>query len=91
MKDISKAVTEKSKIEYLAVIPFPPGDNVGKYPLDMIVAFSDELGLNHVLVHADEVIYSKINMIMWINKSKSDKIVPILGRSYTLLVYLKIL
>jgi len=35
MKDTSKAVTQKSKIEYLPVIPFPPNDNVVKYYLDM--------------------------------------------------------
>ena len=91
MKDTSKAVREKSKIEYLPVIPFPPDDNVVKYYLDMIAALSDELGLNHVYVHADEVINSKINMIMWLNKLKYDKILLILGGFHTLLVYRKIL
>lgn len=91
MKDTSKAVTEKSKIQYLPGIPFPTEDNVIKYYLDMIVALPDKLGLNHVFVHTDEATNSKIAMIMWLHKSKYDKIVPILGGFHTLLVYLKIL
>ena len=53
MKGTSKEVTEKSKIEYVPVSPFLPDDNVVKYYLDMIVAFSDKLRLNHVFLHAD--------------------------------------
>jgi len=74
MKDTSKAVTQKSKIEYLPVIPFPPNDNVVKYYLDMTL-------LLVLLGH----------MIMWLNKTKYDKIVPILGGFHALLVYLKIM
>ena len=51
-----------------------------KYYLDMVVALSNELGLNHVFVHAVEAINDKINVIVWLNKSKHDKIVPILYR-----------
>ena len=48
MKDTSDSITEKSKIEYLPVIPFPPEDNIVKYYLDMINDLMEELGLNHV-------------------------------------------
>ena len=48
----------------------------------MVVALSDELGLNHVFVHAVEAINDKINVIVWLNKSKHDKIVPILYRRW---------
>ena len=91
MTDTSKAVTENSKVEYVLLTLFPPDKNVVKYYLDMIVAFSDELGLNHVIVHGDVAINSKINMIMWLNKLMYNKILPIIGGFHTLLVYLKIL
>ena len=45
MKDTSKAVTEKSKIEYLPMILSPPHNNVVKFYLDMIVTLFDNLDL----------------------------------------------
>ena len=91
MKDTSTNTPEKANLEYLPVIPFRPDDNIVKYYLDMINELAEELGLEHVFVHADEAIHSKINMIMWLEKEKYEKIVPILGGFHTLLVYLKIL
>ena len=48
MKDTSATNTEKCKLEYLPVIPFPPGENIVKYYLDMIVDLAEELELNHL-------------------------------------------
>ena len=36
MKDTSRKNTVKCKLGYLPVIPFPPGDNIAKYFLDMM-------------------------------------------------------
>ena len=58
MKDTSETNTEKCKLEYLPVIPFPPGENIVKYYLDMIVDLAEELELNHVFDNADEAINS---------------------------------
>ena len=91
MKDTSAINTNKCKLEYLPVIPFPPSDNIVKYYMDMIIELAEVLELGHVFVHADEAINSKINMIIWMHQSKYDKIVPLLGGFHTLLVYLKIL
>ena len=91
MKDTSRKNTVKGKLEYLPVIPFPPGDNIVKYYLDMIKDLAEELGLDHIFVHADQAINSKINMILWMHKYKYNKIIPLLGGFHTVLVYLKIL
>lgn len=88
---MSKAVTENSKIQYLLGIPFAPDENVVKYYFDMVVTLSDKLGLNHAVVHANEAINSKINIIMWLNKSMLHKILPIPSGFHTLLIYLNIL
>lgn len=87
---ISKAVTENSKVQYLLGIPFAPDEIVVKYYFDMVVTLSDKLGLNHAVVHADEAINSKINIIMWLNKCMLHKILLILGGFHTLLIYLNI-
>ena len=91
MKDTSRKDTVKCKLEYLPVIPFPPGDNIVKYYLDMIKDLAEELGLDHIFVHADEAINSKINVILWMHKCKYNKVIPLLGSFHTSLVYLKIL
>ena len=91
MKDTSRKNTVKCKLEYLLVIPFPPGDNIVKYYVDVIKDLAKELGLDHTFVHADEAISSKINMILWMHKYKYNKTIPLLGGFHTLLVYLKIL
>ena len=91
MKDTSRKNMVKCKLEYLPVIPFPPGDNIVKYYLDMIKDFAEKLGLDHIFVHADEGIDSKINMILWMSKYKYNKIIPLLGDFHTLLAYLKTL
>ena len=42
MKDISRKNTVKCKLEYLPVIPFPSGDNIVKYYLNMIKDLAEE-------------------------------------------------
>ena len=64
MTDIAASDTIKCKLEYIPVIPFRPDDNVIKWYMDMMVEISDELGINHLFVHADEAIYSKVITIM---------------------------
>ena len=49
---------------------FSPGDNFLKYFLDMIKDLAKELGLHHVSLHADELINSTINMILWMHRYK---------------------
>ena len=91
MKDKSRKNALKCKLEYLPLIPFPPGDNIVKYYLHMTKDLAEELRLDHIFVHAEETINSKIKMILWTHKYKYNKIIPLLGGFHTLLVYLKIL
>ena len=88
MKDTASAETMKCKLEY---IPFPPTDNIVKWYTDMIIQLAEDLEINHVFVHTDEAIHSKMLMIMWLHERKYDKILPLIGAFHTLLVYLKVL
>ena len=91
MKDTSVVKTSKCLLEYLPVVPLPPKDNVIKWYLDMILQMAEDLEIEHIFVHADEAVISKIYMIMWLHEQKYDKLVPLLGGFHLLLVYLKIL
>ena len=91
MKDTFSKNTLKCKLEYLPVIPFPPGDNIVKYFLGMIKELPEELGVDHVFAHADELMGSKINTILWIHKYKYNRKILLLGGFHILLVYLKTL
>ena len=51
MKGTSRKNTVKCKLEYLPVIPFPSGDNIVKYCLDISKDLAEELGLDHIFVH----------------------------------------
>ena len=57
----------------------------------MIKDLAEELGLDHIFLHADEAINSENNMILWMHKYKYNKIIPLLGGFHTLLAFLKIL
>ena len=91
MKETASANTVKCKLEYLPVTPFPPKDNVVKWYMDMILQLAEDLEINHVFVHSDEAIHSKMMMISWLNEGKYDKLLPLIGGFHTLLVFLKIL
>ena len=54
----NKCCTNKCKLEYLPVVPFPPKDNVILWYMDAILQMVDDLAINHVFVHADEAINS---------------------------------
>ena len=69
----------------------PPDGNVVKWYLDMIIQMTEDLEIDHIFVHADEAINSKMWMIIWLYEKKYDKIIPLIGGFHTLLVYLKIL
>ena len=84
MKDTSSMETIKCKLEDLSVVPFPPSDNIVKWYMDM------DLELNHVFVHDDEAINSKIHMTMWLHQGRYEKMIPLIGGFHTLLVHLKI-
>ena len=43
MKDTTSIGTTKCKLEYLPVVPFPPGDNIVKWYMDMIVQLAEDL------------------------------------------------
>ena len=91
MKDTASAETIKCKLEYFPVVPFPPSDNIVKWYMDMIIQLAADLEIDHVFVHADEAIHSKMLMIIWLHEGKYDKLIPLIGGFHTLLVYLKIL
>lgn len=90
MKSVTDCSTTKCKLEYLPVVPLPPGDSVIKWYMDMIVQIADDLDIQYIFAHADEAINSKMLMISWLNQERYDKIIPILG-FHTILVNLKIL
>ena len=50
-----------------------------------------QLDLKCLFLHADEVVYSKLMMIKWLNEGLYDKIFQLWGDFHTLLVKLKIL
>ena len=91
MKTVTNCTTTKCKLEYLPVVPLPPGDNVIKWYMDMIVQIADDLELDHIFAHADEAINSKMLIISWLNQERYDKIIPLMGGFHTILVNLKIL
>ena len=91
MKRVTNCSTTKCKLEYLPVVPLPPGDNVIKWYMDMIVQMADDLELNYIFAHADEAINSKMLMISWLSQERYDKIIPLMGGFHTILVNLKIL
>ena len=91
MKQVTETNTEKCFLEYLPVVPLPPGDNVCKWYLDLLVKMIDDLEADCIFLHADEAVYSKVMMIKWLHDDNYNKIIPLLGGFHTLLVKLKIL
>ena len=66
MKHTASTETMKCKLEYIPVVRFPPIDNIVKWYTDMIIQLAEDLEINHVFVHTDEAIHSK--MIMWLHE-----------------------
>ena len=54
--------------------------------MDNIVQIIEEIGTEENFVHADEIIYSKIVMIMWLYNDKYENVIPLIGGFHTLLV-----
>ena len=46
MKGVTDCTTTKCKLEYLPVVTLPPGYNVVKWYMGMIVQIADDLELN---------------------------------------------
>ena len=59
--------------------------------MDNIVQIMEEMGTEEIFVHADEVIYSIIIMIMWLYNGNYENFITLIGGFHTLLVSLKIL
>ena len=91
MKDTTSAETMKCKLEYIPLVPFPPTDNIVKWYMAMIIQLAEDLKINHMFVHTDEAIHSKMLMIMWLHERKYEKILPLIGGFHAFLVYLKVL
>ncbi|KAG1670390.1 Estrogen-related receptor gamma [Nymphon striatum] len=91
MKSVTDSTTTRCKLEYLPVIPLPPHDNVVKWYMDMILKMLDQLEIDHIFLHADEAIDSKVLIIQWLNQGKYDQIITFLGGFHTIMVNLKIL
>ena len=85
-KETSHAETVKCKLEYFPVVPLPPHDNIVKWYMDNIVQIIEEIGTEENFVPADETIYSKIVMIMWLYNDKYENVIPLIGGLHTLLV-----
>lgn len=91
MKSVTNCSTTKCKLEYLPVVPLPPGYNVIKWYMDIIVQMADDLELDYIFAHADEAVNSKMLIIPWLKQERYDKIIPLMGGFHTILVNLKIL
>ncbi len=81
----------KSVTEYLPVIPLPPQDNIIKWYMDIVLKMLDQLEIDHIFLHADEAIDSKVLIIQWLNNGKYDQIITFLGGFNTIMVNSKIL
>ena len=75
----NKCCTNKCKLEYLPVVPFPPKDNVILWYMDAILQMVDDLAINHVFVHADAAINSKMLITSWLHEGKYDNIFTLMG------------
>ena len=64
-KDTSNLMFEKYIVEYLPIVPEPPEYPVCKKVLDDLLDIMKELDLDHIFVHADELVYSKSVHILW--------------------------
>ena len=78
-------------IEYLPVVPLPPGDNICKWYLEKMTEMIDDLQSESNFLHADEAVYCKVMMIEWLDEGKYEKSIPMLGGFHTLLVKLKLI
>ena len=90
MKAVTDCITRRCKLEYLPVIPLPPHDNVVKWYMDMIQKMLDQLEIDHIFLHADQAIHSKVLIIQWLTQGKYDQIITFLGGFHTIMVNLKI-
>ena len=68
MKSVSSVKTHKAILEYLKVVPLPPGDKVCKWYMDNLSKEVRQLDLDCLFLHADEAVYSKLMMIKWLNE-----------------------
>ena len=84
MKTVTNSITTKCKLEYLPVVPLPPGDNVIKWYMDMMMEIAHDLELDYIFAHADEAINSKMLIISWLNQDEYDKIIPLMGGFHTI-------
>ena len=57
----------------------------------MIPEMAEELGVDCIFAHSDEAIYCKMVLIQWLNETKYDKVVNLIGGFHTLMVKLKIM
>ena len=63
-KDTSNLMFDKSIVAYLPMVPEPPEYSVCKKFLDDLLDIMNELDLDHIFAHADELVYSKYAYIM---------------------------
>ena len=61
------------------------------YNIQVATRIVIDLDIDHIFVHADQAIYSKMVMMMWLDQKKYEKLVPLIGGFHTLLVFLKII
>ena len=91
MKSVSSVKAHKAILEYLEIVPLPPGGNVCKWYMDNLSREVRQLDLDCLFLHVNEAVYSKLVMIKWLYEGLYDKTFPLLGGLHTLLLKLKIL
>ena len=70
MKKVIRHEAKKVVLEYLPVVPLPPGDKIWKWYLDKMTEMVNDLESDCIFLHADEVAYCKIMMIKWLNQGQ---------------------
>lgn len=93
MKAVTTSETRKSLLDYMEVVPLPPNDTVCKWYIDLLTDMAEDFGLQCILVHSDEAIYSYCKMVLlqWLNEGQYDKVLSLLGGFHTIMMKMKIM
>ena len=85
-KDTSNLMFDKSIVEYLPMVPEPPEYPICKKFLDYLLDIMKELDLDHIFVHADELVYSKLMHILWKFPDIYNRVIVLMGGFHQLRV-----
>ena len=92
MKQISEVNFKEAVIQYIPVVPQSVTDPaVLKAYLLFLLETTDNLELQHVFVHCDEAVFSKLFEIIWNHVSEFKRVIPLMGGFHQIMNFPKIL